>query len=157
MNNLEEQFVDIVEQNQGLIHKVCHLYADTDVDKNDLFQEIVLQLWKAYPNYKGNSKLSTWMYRVALYTAMNELKKRKRHHHLDPMADFLLNDADMKFDVDHINAALALLSASERAIVTLYIDEKSYQEIAQILGISDSNVGVKLNRIKKKLKKLIKV
>lgn len=157
MGSLESDFISIVDENQGLIHKVCHLYTDNDEDRNDLFQEIVLQLWKAFPRFNGNSKLSTWMYRVALYTAMNDLKKRKKKRHLKLDTDSVRNNAELNFDLEHVKAGLALLSSTERAMLTLYIDDKTYKEIAEIIGITESNVGVRLNRIKKKLKESIRL
>ena len=157
LNRLESDFVNIIDHNQGLIHKICRLYTDNAEDRSDLFQEILLQLWKAYPNYKGQSKLSTWMNRVALYTAMGDLKKRKRKESYALRSDSVVNSAELAFNVEHVQAAIALLSPSERALLTLYIDDKSYKEIAEIIGITESNAGVRLNRIKKKIRASIKI
>ncbi|MEM8565591.1 MAG: sigma-70 family RNA polymerase sigma factor, partial [Bacteroidota bacterium] len=98
MTDLERDFIAILEENQGLVHKVCRLYGDTEEDRNDLFQEILLQLWKAYPTYRGKSKLSTWMYRVALYTAMADLKRRKRNPEFSKKTESALNTAELDFD-----------------------------------------------------------
>lgn len=157
MSDLERDFIAVIEKNQGLIHKICRLYGDSEEDRNDLFQEILLQLWKSYPSYRGKSKLSTWMYRVALYTAMADLKKRKRNPDFDKKNTSASNTADQDFDLEHVKTGIALLNPSERALLTLYIDDKSYQEIAEIVGITENNVGVRLNRIKKKLKESIRL
>ncbi len=154
---MEEDFINLVENNQGLIHKICRLYGDNEEDRNDLFQEILLQLWKAYPGYSGKAKISTWMYRIALYTAMADLKKRKRRIQHLKIKNTELNSADLNFDLEHVQAGISLLNAGDKALLALYIDDKPYQEIAEIIGITENNVGVRLNRIKKKLRESIKV
>ncbi|MEM9857372.1 MAG: sigma-70 family RNA polymerase sigma factor [Bacteroidota bacterium] len=154
---MEEDFINLVENNQGLIHKICRLYGDNEEDRNDLFQEILLQLWKAYPGYSGKAKISTWMYRIALYTAMGDLKKRKRRIQHLKVKNTELNSADLNFDLEHVQAGISLLNAGDKALLALYIDDKPYQEIAEIIGITENNVGVRLNRIKKKLRESLKV
>jgi RNA polymerase sigma-70 factor (ECF subfamily) len=157
---LKEQFQNMIATHQGLIFKVCHMYCDNPEDKEDLFQDVLLQLWRAYPGFKGQSKVSTWLYQVALNTALAGLRKRKRAHQFDQ-----LNDAAFEVPVENspadekradMYAAIKLLTDIERAVTMLYMDEFSYREIGEILGLTESNVGVKLNKVKTKLKAILK-
>lgn len=160
MKETAREFIQLVEQNQNLIHKVCRMYVDQKNDHEDLFQEVVLQLWKAYPSFKGKAKVTTWMYRVALYTAMSDFKKRHRKKQVDPgnLSDRAIrNDAESAYEVEHLHVAIHQLNAADRGLLALYMDEKSYQEIGEIMGISETNVGVRLNRIKKKLRTIMNV
>lgn len=156
----EHEFVNLVEQNQNLIHKVCRMYVDNKTDHDDLFQEVILQLWKAYPSFKGEAKITTWMYRVALYTAMTDFKKRNKNKQVDlhpiphPAID---NEAESAYELEHLHLAIRQLNAADRGLLALYLDERSYQEISEIIGISETNVGVRLNRIKKKLRTIMSV
>jgi len=156
----EEQFTRLITDNQGLIHKVCNMYCDMPDDRRDLFQEVVLQLWRGHTSFKEESKITTWMYRVALNTAITSLRKRKRRpDHAD--LDIALNVAmpqgnpDSQEETTMLYRAINDLSEVERAITMLYLEEHSYDEIAEIVGITANNVGVKINRIKAKLKKLL--
>ncbi len=135
------------------------MYTDNPDDHGDLFQEIMLQLWKAYPNFKGQSKLTTWMYRVALYTAMSDFKKRNRQKGARATHDNLAerNTAESNYEMEYLNTIINRLNAPDRALLALYLDEKSYHQISEIMGISESNVGVRLNRIKKKLKNMMTI
>lgn len=136
------------------------MYCDTPDDRRDLFQEVVLQLWRGYPSFKEESKITTWMYRVALNTAITGLRKRKRRpDHLDIDAAVHIPqphvNPDAPEEVQFLHKAIAQLSEVERAITMLYLEEHSYDEIAEIIGITANNVGVKINRIKAKLRKLL--
>ncbi len=155
----EKEFLRILQDNQGIIHKICQIYRDSPEDREDLFQEVIFQLWRSYPSFSGGSKISTWLYRVALNTALATFRKSKPNV---TSAEYL---PDVQFE--HINnehnerqeqllAGIRQLSEPDRALIALYLDELSYQQIAGILGISESNVGVKLNRIKARLQKIIK-
>ncbi|MEM6261568.1 MAG: sigma-70 family RNA polymerase sigma factor [Bacteroidota bacterium] len=154
----EHHFISLVAQNQGIIHKVCHMYAHNEDDRQDLFQEITLQLWRSFKSFKGDSKLSTWMYRVALNTAISGFRKKKRRGKSVP-----LSTQEFQLPADEVNTeraeqlvflkkAIQELSEVERALIMLYLEEHSYEEIADIMGITKNHVGVKLNRIKHKLK-----
>ena len=155
---MEKEFVHIITENQGIIHKVCSVYCNTEEDRRDLFQEIVAQLWKSYHSFRHESKFTTWMYRVALNTAITSFKKSKRQpdqpgFHVDhiQLAD---DDYDQQTE-DHLkllHQAIAQLSGIEKSIVLLYLENKKYEEIAEITGITQNYVRVKMNRIKKKLK-----
>ena len=151
--DLEESFLAILNEHRGIIKRVCSLYG-TDADRQDLFQEIVYQLWRSYASFKGHSKGSTWVYRVALNTALSCLRKRYGRPDPVPLAD-AAGVAAHAVEVDDrhkvVQDAIRDLNAVERAIVTLWLDDVAYKDIADILGISETNAGVKLNRIKRKL------
>jgi len=158
---LEEKFLQIIKENQGIIHKVCNMYCDFDEDRNDLFQEIVAQLWKSFPTFRSESKVSTWMYRVALNTAITSFKKNKRRPDQGRLTYENFEIEDEKYDsetdenIKQLHHAVARLTGIEKSIVLLYLENKKYEEIAEITGITQNYVRVKMNRIKKKLKKLM--
>lgn len=158
---MEEKFLQIIKENQGIIHKVCNMYCDFDDDRNDLFQEIVAQLWKSFPTFRSESKVSTWMYRVALNTAITSFKKNKRRPDQGRLTFENFEIEDEKYDsetdenIKQLHRAVARLTGIEKSIVLLYLENKKYEEIAEITGITQNYVRVKMNRIKKKLKKLM--
>lgn len=137
------------------------MYSENDHDKQDLEQEICLQLWRAFPNFKGNSKVSTWLYRVALNTAITFFKKQKKKNgEEDVCKEFYEltashDDEKQSERLIEMRNAINTLSKIEKALVMLYIDEKPYDEIADILGISTVNARVKLTRIKEKLRRTV--
>lgn len=154
---LTETFISIIREHERLIYKVCSLYAGNPEDKNDLYQEIILQAWKAFPRFKAQAKVSTWLYRVALNTAISTTRKQKIKHHYEE--SLLLNFPDPMSGDDEqyklLYSAISQLPELERALVLLYLEDKAHAEIAEIMGISVSNVGTKLTRIKDKMKKII--
>ena len=158
---MEKEFIQIVQKNQGIIHKVCNIYCDVQEDRNDLFQEIVAQLWKSFPTFQNRSKFSTWMYRVALNTAITSFKKAKRRPDRNRLTydNFQIEDdsydTETEENIKQLHRAVAQLSGVEKSIVLLYFENKKYEEIAEITGITQNYVRVKMNRIKKKLKKLM--
>lgn len=158
---MEKEFIQIVQKNQGIIHKVCNIYCDVQEDRNDLFQEIVAQLWKSFPTFQNRSKFSTWMYRVALNTAITSFKKAKRRPDQNRLTydNFQIEDdsydTETEENIKQLHRAVAQLSGVEKSIVLLYFENKKYEEIAEITGITQNYVRVKMNRIKKKLKKLM--
>lgn len=158
---MKELFLNIVTSNQGIIHKVCSIYCDTLEDREDLFQEIVAQLWRSYPTFRSESKVSTWMYRVALNTAITHFKKSKRRPDKSQYDNSLLQIEDDCYDetfdeqVKLLHSAIAKLTGIEKSIILLYLEDKPYEEIAEIIGITQNYVRVKMNRIKGKLKKLL--
>lgn len=154
----KRNFSILIEENQNLIHKVTFLYTDNIEDREDLFQEICLQLWRSHTRFKNKSKFSTWVYRIALNTSINYFKKRKREIHPQSLNwDYPMID-DQKEDKENFEKlfrAITKLNRINRAIILLWLEEKNYDEIASILGISKTNVSVKLVRIKKKLNEMI--
>ena len=138
--------------------KICRMYCTDNDDVNNLFQDMLLQLWQAWPTFKGTSKLTTWMYRICLNTAIARLRKSSRSPVLQALtlAQYGMPDAgpqrlDILFD-NELQAAIDGLDRIDKALIMLYLDENSYKEIAEIMNLSESNVGVKINRIKIKLK-----
>lgn len=155
----EREFLRMIQDNQCIIHKVCRIYRDSPEDQEDLFQEVVFQLWRSYPSFRGGSKSSTWLYRIALNTAMASFRKNKPNITLAeylPDVQFEDNNYEGNERQEKLLKSMRQLSEPDRALIALYLDELSYQEIAGILGISENNVGVKLNRIKIRLQKLTK-
>ena len=156
---METAFLNIMEENQGIIYKVCKMYRDTKEDQEDLFQEIVLQLWKAFPKFRKESKISTWMYRIALNTAIAIFRKKKIEVEFKgsiPKAT-QQNYAEMPSEnEERLFEAIRTLNKAERAIIALYLEDYLYKEIAEMTGITENYVGVKVNRIKKKLKNILK-
>lgn len=154
----EKEFIARIDQHQGILHKVSMVYAKDPGDKQDLYQEIILQLWKSYPSFRGTSAFSTWMYRVALNTAITLTKKPTLSLEIPKNYSSSLDwEAEMEAseDVKILYRAISRLNKIEKAIILLWLDEKSYEEIAETIGISLKNVSVKLVRIKKRLAELI--
>ncbi len=156
----EREFSDLINEHQGLIIKVSRLYTNSLEDEEDLFQEIVLQLWRSYDTFKGQSKISTWMYRVALNTAITLFRKKSKSPKTDEIQDFHHAHLDEKDDEKEQQVALLykvikLLPKVERAIVMMYLDDLPYRDISENLGISEVNARVKMNRLKKTLKELM--
>jgi RNA polymerase sigma-70 factor (ECF subfamily) len=158
---LEKEFLHIITENQGIIHKVCSIYCDSEEDRRDLFQEILVQLWKSFPSFRSESKFSTWMYRVALNTAITSFKKDKRQPDKSGTAYENLHLAEELYDtgtddqIKMLNSAVSQLTGIEKSIILLFLEDKKYEEIAEITGITQNYVRVKMNRIKKKLKMLM--
>ena len=152
-------FSELIKTNQRIIHKITFIYADSPVEREDLFQEICLQLWKSYSGFREDSQFSTWMYRVALNTAISTIRKKKNGFAFESIQNYSqLPDetADDKEKVKQLYRAISKLNSIDKAIILLWLEEKSYDEIASIMGTSKSNVSVKLVRIKRKLEELIK-
>jgi RNA polymerase sigma-70 factor, ECF subfamily len=156
---LEQHFVQTINQNQGILHKVCRIYCNNAIEREDLFQEIVLQLWKAFPSFRNESKISTWMYRIALNTAISGLRKKKIQTTTLESISFQLEDKheiSIEDNLQQLYKAIEYLSDVEKSIVLLYLEDKPYEEIAEITGITANYVAVKMNRIKEKLRTLLK-
>ncbi|HMQ08925.1 MAG TPA: RNA polymerase sigma factor [Saprospiraceae bacterium] len=155
------RFIKLIQQNEGLIFKVATLYTKSLQDKEDLYQEIVFQLWKALDTFNEESKLSTWMYRVAMNTAIYNLKSAKKQINAISIENYT-ECIDEESNVEEEESLMILyqsiqtLSLLEKGIILLYLEGKSHQEIAEIIGISLSNVGTKIARIKEKLRNKIK-
>lgn len=155
----EIEFLQLLSLNQGIIHKICNVYGNSKEDRDDLFQEITFQAWKGYPYFKGKSKFSTWLYRIALNTALTSFrKKRPMVNYLPELPDFITDEETTEARTRQalLLDAVKQLNETDKALITLYLEELSYREIAEILGISETNVGVKINRIKAKLQNLFK-
>lgn len=156
----KEIFISAIKSNEGLIYKIAAVYTNDIQDRNDLTQEIIYQLWKSFDSFNQKSALSTWMYRVAMNVAIYHLKAAKRKVVTVPLEDQFLNfpetdnrvfEEKLQVFRQHLNR----LNLLDKGIILLYLENKSYEEIAQITGISETNVGTKIFRIKEKLKKQI--
>ena len=155
---MEKDFLKIVEANQGIVYKVCKMYRNTREDQEDLFQEIVLQLWKSYPKFRRESKVSTWMYRIALNTAIAIYRKNKINLEFEekiPVEYHSKNIETPSENEERLFEAIRVLNKADRAIIALYLEDYPYNEIAEITGITENYVGVKISRIKDKLKKIL--
>ena len=152
---MRKEFVDILNNHRGLIYKVCHLYCDDPEDRKDLFQEIVLQVWKSLEGFRQESTIGTWMYRIALNTAITHFRKEKRLGGKVSLTGIDipdLNDSNEKEDqLRELFKAIENLDRIDKSIILLYLEEKNYEEISEITGLTRTNVGVRLNRIKIKL------
>ncbi|CAL1516347.1 sigma-70 family RNA polymerase sigma factor [Chitinophaga sp. MM2321] len=156
----KEEFLFIIGEHQGILHKICRLYRDTPEDREDLFQEMIYQLWKSFPAFQGQSKITTWMYRIALNTALAAFRKRTPDiTYTDTLPEQVATTPDPPHALqqEQLFAALRQLSDAEKAIIALYLEDMTYQEIAGITGIDENYVGVKLNRIKTKIKNILKL
>lgn len=156
----KETFITAIKNNEGLIFKIASVYTDTIEDKNDLVQEIICQLWKSFDTFNQKSALSTWMYRVAMNVAIYHLKVFKRKVLTVPMNEQISDvreteNSGIEEKWEIVRKQLNNLNLLDKGIMMLYLENKSYDEIAEIVGISTSNVGTKLSRIKEKLKKQI--
>jgi RNA polymerase sigma-70 factor (ECF subfamily) len=156
----QNDFIALIQENRGIIHKVTHLYCTQEEDKEDLFQEIVIQLWKSYGKFRGDAKFSTWMYRIAINTAITSIRKTSRtirtvSTEVIPVEIQLEQyDKEKEAQLSQLYTAIKELNEIERSIVMLYLDDRSYDEMEEILGINQNNLRVKMNRIKDKLRKI---
>jgi RNA polymerase sigma factor (sigma-70 family) len=161
LDSSEEIFVQHLHEHQKLVYKVCHAYASDPEDIRDLFQEIVLQAWSGFKRYRGESSISTWLYRVALNTAIVHKRKQAKHQSVTSTDVFNIDIADKlpaayAEEYKLLQQMIHALPPLDKALILLYMDDKPHTEIADILGISVSNVGTKLGRIKDKLKQQAK-
>jgi RNA polymerase sigma-70 factor, ECF subfamily len=150
---MENKFTELLHENQGIVHKICHLYFNNRLEKEDYQQELIIQLWKAFSSFNNQSKFSTWMYRVCLNAAIDILRKEKLQPQFVKLerqtADQMVDHANESgLNHEKLYQEINKLSDMDKAIITLYLDEFSYKEIAEIVGISESNAGAKINRIK---------
>ena len=159
VKQIEAEFLQLVKKHQSIIHKICFMYCRNNSDKEDLYQEITLQLWKSFSSFKGQAAFSTWMYRVALNTAITMTKKPDflvASNKVSVVPYEMENTFEFSEDVKVLYEAIAKLNRVEKGIILLWLEEKIYEEIAETIGISVKNVSVKLVRIKSKLGEIIK-
>ncbi|WP_426483562.1 RNA polymerase sigma factor [Flavobacterium sp. 2] len=161
MKEKEQEFLNRIESHKGILYKVSKMYMDNYDDQQDLFQEIVCQLWKSYDTFRNESQFSTWMYRVAVNTAIVFLKKEKRKVDKYEIASENIKDDEgdshiKESQLDHFYKAVQKLEKIDKAIIFYQLEGFSHKEIGENLGISEGNARVKLNRAKEKLKEIIK-
>jgi RNA polymerase sigma-70 factor (ECF subfamily) len=152
-------FLSVIETNSGLIYKVAHAYCSNAEDRKDLLQEIIVQIWRSFDSYNSRYKYSTWMYRIALNTAISFYRKESRRKQVfDPLPDGILyfSDAHAEDEIEEktgvLQQCIAELKALDKALLLLYLEEKSQKEIAAIMGITETNVATRMGRIRNRLK-----
>lgn len=155
---LEDQFTKMIRENEGIIFKVSTVYTRTLEDQQDLYQEIVIQLWKAFGTFRQASKRSTWLYRIALNTAITRLRKEKRRAEYVPIDQVVLQYAEgsdplFEEQIKQLYRYIEKLNDMDKGIILLFLENKSHEEIAGIIGISITNVGTRISRIRQKMKK----
>lgn len=159
-DNIEQEFLSVIREYERVIYKVCYLYTTPNAPLNDLYQDVILNLWKAYSGFRHECKISTWIYRIALNTCISFIRKEKNI----PEIISLTHEADsLSEENDPLNEMLRQLyrminqlGQLDKSIILLYLEEKSYEEIAEITGLTLTNIATKLSRIKDKLKKMKK-
>lgn len=153
-------YTSSIQPYSGIIVKICRAYTDTQEDFEDYYQEVCLQIWKSRNNFKGQSEWSTWVYRLSLNVNMTLLKKRKRSQQY-AASDLQVAEAPEESpaladeSLNQLYRGIRQLSEVDRAVILLYLEEKSYQEIADIIGTKANNIGVRIKRIKERLKKIL--
>ena len=154
-----DKFLSLVQSNKGIIYKVANSYCKSVEDRKDLIQEIIIQLWKSFDDYDNNFKYSTWMYRISLNVAISFYRKEKRRERIsnpftEGIINFTDNDSleDKESNLGILQQMILELRDLDKALMLLYLEEKSHKEISQIIGISETNVATKISRIKNVLK-----
>ncbi|MBX2870472.1 MAG: RNA polymerase sigma factor [Saprospiraceae bacterium] len=152
----EDRFIELIKEHEGVIFKITSIYARNAMDQKDLYQEIVAQLWTAYDKFRGEAKVSTWIYRIALNTAITKLRKDKKLAKTKEV-DWVLQYTDQRDPVQEkrirqLYQKIELLNDLEKGIILLFLEDRTYEEIATITGLTLTNVATRLSRIRKKLR-----
>jgi len=156
-SNIEKEFIELIRKNEHLIYKVCSMYISDEFPLADLYQEVVYNLWKSFPKFRNESTESTYMYRIALNTCITGMRKelkRPQHVPILELNEHLVEPESMERNIKEMYKLIYQLNTLERAIILLYLEEKTYQEIADITGLTLNNIAIKIKRIKEKLKKM---
>lgn len=157
----KDAFTELIAGNEALIWKICRLYGQTEQDRQDLFQEIMVQTWKSFDQFRGDAKFSTWLYQVSINTALSGIRKKKRmipvvqRDVMPEITDFSSPPEDEQ--LQQLYHAIAKLNGVEKALTLLYLEDRSYKEMEVILGVSESTLRVKMTRVKEKLRQLINI
>lgn len=159
LKNKNDLFISVIETHKGILYKIANSYCKDSEDRNDLIQEIIIQLWKSFENYNNQYKYSTWIYRIALNAAISFYRKENRRKEIaNPITDSILNFAetsstnDTENNINLLQQFISELKELDKALMLLYLEEKNHKEIAEIIGISETNVATKIGRIKTSLK-----
>ena len=151
-----QTFLSLIESNKGIIYKVANAYCKDEENKKDLIQEIIIQLWLSFEKFDPSYKLSTWMYRIALNVSISFYRKENRRNEINnPLSDHILylhEENSPSADVDQLHRFIKELKEMDRAVIILYLEGNSQREIAEILGLTTSNISTKILRIKQRLK-----
>ncbi len=153
---MKQEFENIIQENAGILHKLCQVYTYDFDEYEELFQEMLIQTWRSLENFRGDSKVSTWIYKVCINTALSfRAKFHRSKMKFEPIEGEVIiqpeKDVQKDENLQKLYSAIRELKPIDKAIVSLYLDENSYQEIAEILGISKTNVATRLMRLKKKI------
>jgi len=155
----EKEFVEVIQNNEGILYKMTRLYANNTEDQKDLYQEIIYQIWKGFSKFRGDAKLSTWIYRIALNTALLHIKNKKRNGYNTSLDGIVLAtenyDPVLEERLEILYGNIRKLGEVDKGIVFLFLEGKKYEEISAITGMSTSNIGTRMERIKEKLNKQI--
>ena len=159
--NTEQEFLSVIKEYERVIYKVCYLYTSRNATLNDLYQDVVLNLWRAYPKFRGECKISTWIYRIALNTCISFIRKEKNVPEIVTLtpyeSEWMTEEQDsFQLMLKELYYLIGQLGQLDKSIILLYLEEKSYEEISEITGLTFTNVATKLNRIKEKLRKMKK-
>lgn len=157
MDKAEQAFIDMIHAYERVIYKVCYLYTTPQATLNDLYQEVVINLWKAFPRFRHECKESTWIYRIALNTCISFIRKERNIPEIVTLApdfDRIEEDDDTRQMLKQLYTLINKLGQLDKSIILLYLEDKSYEEISEITGLTTTNVATKLSRIKNKLKKM---
>lgn len=157
--NVEREFVSVIKEYERVIYKVCYLYTTKNATLNDLYQEVTINLWKAYPKFRHECKISTWIYRIALNTCISFIRKEKNIPEIVTLTqnetEWMTEEQDeLQIMLKELYLLISQLGQLDKSIILLYLEEKNYEEIAEITGLTVTNVATKLSRIKDKLKKM---
>lgn len=165
MNFTEDKFTEIIQENEERLRHLSRIYTKREGDEKDLFQEIIIQIWRSLPSFQGDAKIETWIYRLAVNTAISFVRKKKtrknyyseykKEKKADKREQHQTQQSERSPKVQTLYDAISSLNASEKVIITMYLEDFSYSEIAFVADISENYVGVKLHRIKNKLSKMI--
>ena len=159
--NTEQEFLSVIKEYERVIYKVCYLYTSRNATLNDLYQDVVLNLWRAYPKFRGECKISTWIYRIALNTCISFIRTEKTVPEIVTLtpyeSEWMTEEQDsFQLMLKELYYLIGQLGQLDKSIILLYLEEKSYEEISEITGLTVTNVATKLNRIKEKLRKMKK-
>lgn len=164
INKYEEKFLKVMNKNRVSIMKICRVYSYNKEDREDLFQEIAFEIWRSLLSFKEKSSISTWVYRIALNVSLRfaQSNKIKQSEEIDELKVFSSIDRDTQKvmeqneEIELLYRCIYQLNDVDKSVIILYLEELSYQQIGEIIGLTESNVGVKINRIKQKLFKCLK-
>ena len=157
MDNIEFEFTKMIKEHRKTIYTVCYFYSKDSDEVNDLFQEILINLWKGFPKFRGESSYSTWIWRVSLNTCNNQERSKKRNVETVPLSidiDLYNDDDDKSRQIQMLYDRISRLEPFDRAIILLWLENMTYEDIAGIMGISLANVTTRLFRIKEQLKQM---
>lgn len=153
----DEKFYEVIDRHSALIYKVCYMYAEDREHLKDLYQEVLANLWQGLPSYRGDSKITTWLYRIALNTCVSYIRKNQRHRSTSPLDETAYAIADgtdeRRRQLSMMYEMISQLGRIDKAVIMLWLDEYSYEEIARITGLSRNNVASRIHRIKERLSK----